>query len=126
MVEPVAKKTVISVSAVLCLVPTAIVGISTDLFWWEWLTVVPISILLLGLPQVTMFFVALSAKRIVIRNCSLAISGIALATFVVLQLGIDPTSSSTAVLSYFFAQLVILPFAAAAIGIVSWSSPTDS
>ena len=127
MFEAGSSRTVICLSAALCFVLTAITGgVSTDLFWWEWLTVVLIGFLLIGLPQVMMFLVALSAQKIVTRNWSLVISSIALATSVVLQLDIDPTSSSTASLSYFFIQLLILPFAVAAIGIVNWLSPADS
>ncbi|MDA7787836.1 hypothetical protein N8940_01215 [Sphingomonadaceae bacterium] len=112
--------------ALLCFVPFTIVGVPTDLFWWEWLTIVPVGTLFLGLPQFMMFLVALNTKKRFTRSWSLVISCIALATFFALQLDIDAASSSTASLSYFFLQVLILPFAAAAIGVVVLLSPADS
>lgn len=126
MIDFGSRKSIASFLAFLCVVPLTIVGVPSDLVWWEWLTTAPVATLFLGLPQFMMFLVGLITKKRFTRIWSLVISGIALATFFVLQLDIDATSSSTASLSYFFLQVLILPFAAAAIGVVSLLSPADS
>jgi uncharacterized membrane protein len=117
------RKMIAGLLAFLCFVPLTIVGVPSDLFWWEWLTIVPVAALFIGLPQFMMFLVGLITKKRFNRISCLIISCIALSTFFVFQLDIDAASSSTASLSYFFLQVLILPFAAAAIGVVSFLSP---
>ncbi len=88
-----------------------VTGIPTDLHWWEYLTILPFSAALLAMPQIAMLLAALLSEHQSTRKAALATSFIALLTFFAWQSTIDLTSSSTAVLSLLFIQIILTPIA---------------
>ena len=109
------------VAAVLCIGPEVVtsfhLGLPSGLVWWEWLTILPISALLLGMPQFAMLAYVRTVCWKPLRLICLAGSAAMLGYYYYRLTTGDLSSSSTAGVGLFF-LVIYMALAAAAVGAV--------
>lgn len=109
------------VAAVLCIGPEGVtslhLGLPSDLAWWGWLTILPISALLLGMPQLAMLTYVRFVRWKPLRFICLAVSAAMLGYYHHRLTTSDLSSSSTAAVGLFF-LVFYMAMAAAAVGAV--------
>lgn len=110
------------VAAVLCIGPEVVtsfhLGLPTDLAWWEWLTIIPIAALLLGVPQLVMLAYVRAIRWKPMRLICVAGSAAMLGYYYYRLVTGDLSSSSTAAVGLFFLAFY-MALAAAAVGAVA-------
>ena len=110
------------VSAILCVGPEVVttvhVGLPSDVAWLELLLLLPISAILLGMPQLIMLGLILAAQSKWLRLIYLAASAAMLGYYTYRLVTGDLSSSSTAAVGLFFIGFYLALASAAAGGVL--------